>query len=562
MFVSLHRGLDRGPMATVWLVLRSLSAALILSAVAPVSALAAAADSMLVDVGWLKQHRADVLLLDASLTSQHRTGHIAGAVSTDMYRYGPDEPSRQAMVQRMQSWGISPGRKIVVYDQGGDWMAARLFHDLYVHGVPAQDLHLLDGGLAAWKAGGGEVSTTPAPAPLPGTWQLRPFRSEERVLLPEFLAASGDLQGHALVDALSPSYYYGQQRFFSRAGHVPGAVSLPSEDFFGVDQRFKSAEEIRRLLRYHGIRADQDVLAHCGGGGAAAVPWFALRFLVDHPKARLYLGSQREWLRDDRGLPFWTYSAPQMLRDAEWLSGWNAPMLRMFGVANLNVVDVRGTATYARGHLPYAVSLPADALRAQIGQPQALAALFAAAGVNPGHEVVLVSEQGLTPDAAVAYLAFQQMRHGQVSLLLDTVDDWALRGFELTRQPTRVGAPRGMDDMAVPPTDYLAPAALHGALIARDSAAQGEFGRVFVATGRAAPTQPLAGKLVHLPYPALLAAGGQPKAAAELWSLIEKAGIPRHAELVFVADDMAEAAVGYVIFKLMGWPDLKVMALR
>jgi len=519
----------------------------------------------------LQQHLEKVLLLDASMTHQHQAGHIAGAVSADMYRYGPDEPSQQAMAQRMRSWGISPGIKIVVYDQGGDWMAARLFHDLYVHGVSAQDLAVLDGGLAAWKASGGSISgaasaaATGTPKPPAGTWQGGQYRAEERVLLPEFLAASGDLQRHVLLDALTPSYYYGQQKFFSRAGHVPGAVLLPSEDFFGPDQRFKSADEIKRLLRYHGIRNEQDVLVHCGGGGAAAVPWFALRFLVGHPKARLYLGSQREWLRDDRGLPFWTYSAPQMLRDAEWLSGWNAPMLRMFGASKLNVVDVRSAEPFARGHVPFAVHLPAAALRSQIGQPHALAAMLGAAGVNPAHEVVLVSEQGLTPDAAIAYLAFEQLGHGQVSLLLDTVDDWALRGYELTREPARVGAPRSMGDTAVPPVVSHVPASAvtsRSLLVTEASRASGEFGRVFVATGRKPPQLPPVGRVVYLPYPDLLAAGGRPKPAAELWALIEKVGIPRHAELVFVADDVAEAAVGYFVFKLMGWPDLKVWSAK
>ena len=37
------------------------------------------------------------------------------------------------------------------------------------------------------------------------------------------------------------------------------------------------------------------------------------------------------------------------------------------------------------------------------------------------------------------------------------------------------------------------------------------------------------------------------------------AGVPRYAELVFFADDPAEAAVNYVVFKLMGWPDIKVL---
>jgi hypothetical protein len=38
-----------------------------------------------------------------------------------------------------------------------------------------------------------------------------------------------------------------------------------------------------------------------------------------------------------------------------------------------------------------------------------------------------------------------------------------------------------------------------------------------------------------------------------------KAGVPRSAELVCVADDPGEAAVNYFILKLMGYPDVKVL---
>ena len=530
----------------------------LLAATALGLSLAASAAGRLVDPAWLKQHRDQVLLLDASLTPQHRAGHIPGAVSADLYRYGADEPTVAGMQQRMQTWGVSRGRAIVVYDQGGDWMAPRLFHDLVVHGVPAEQLFLLDGGLARWKAQGGEVTTAPTPPPPRGDWQVDTLRSAERVQLAEFLAGSGQPDRAVLLDALSPSHYFGQQKFFDRAGHVPGAVNLPSEDFFNADKTFKSADEVGRLLRFHGIDNKREVFSHCGGGGAAATPWFALRFIAGHPATRLFLGSQREWLRDDRGLPFWTYASPQLLRDAGWVAGWNQPMLRMFGAARMNLVDVRSEAAYARGHLPFAVHLPAATLRELLPQPEALAARLGPAGVNPQHEVVLVSDAGITPDAALAFLAFEQLGHPKVSLLTGSVDDWALRGFELTRQPTHVGAPRCRDDTAVPPAVYV-PRTTRPRLVADPAATRGDFPQVFVATGRSAPTGALGARVVHLPYTRLLAEDGNPKPAAELWKLIEAAGVPRHAELLFVADDLAEAAVGYFVFRLMGWPDLKVV---
>jgi 3-mercaptopyruvate sulfurtransferase SseA len=65
--------------------------------------------------------------------------------------------------------------------------------------------------------------------------------------------------------------------------------------------------------------------------------------------------------------------------------------------------------------------------------------------------------------------------------------------------------------------------------------------------------------VVHVPHTDLLNADGTPKAAKDLWTILTKAGVPRYAELVCVADDPGEAAVNYVVFKLMGFPDVKVL---
>jgi thiosulfate/3-mercaptopyruvate sulfurtransferase len=123
----------------------------------------------LVDVPWLRTHQARVLSLDASFTHQHRAGHIPGSASADLYRHGSEEPDTATMAECIRRWGLSPGKTVVTYDQGGDWPAARLFHDLVVHGVAAAQLRLLDGGLARWKALGGALATGASAEPPRGS---------------------------------------------------------------------------------------------------------------------------------------------------------------------------------------------------------------------------------------------------------------------------------------------------------------------------------------------------------------------------------------------------------
>jgi thiosulfate/3-mercaptopyruvate sulfurtransferase len=513
----------------------------------------------LVSVSWLQKQLADVVLLDASFMHQHKNGHIPGAISAN--NYGGQEPSHAAMEKRIQTWGINPGRKIVIYDKGADWSAARLFHDLYYYGIPAEDIFILDGGFSKWQQQGGAVSKEPTPAPTLGTFRIAKVREEARVRLPEFLVASGDKTSNALVDALDPEYYYGEDKFFTRAGHIPNATLMPVSDFFNSDKTFKSPDEIRRMASYLGIKPDQQVLSHCGGGGAASVPWFAFQFLAEYPKVKMYWESQREWLRDDRELPFWTYTKPQLQRDSSWLDGWNAPMLRAFGVAQVNIVDVRPADKYAQGHVPYAINIPAETFRNHLGRPAQLAELLGPAGVNSAHEVVIMSGAGLTPSAALTFLTFELLGQKKISILMDTVDEWGARGHKLTTAPTIVGSPKAPADITVPVATFTSNpgSAVVTSDIKGTMGINGAYPTILVSSGIRSSALKSDGKTVHLPYTELLTTDGQPKAAKDLWKLISKAGVPRHAQVIFYADDVADAAVNYYVFQLMGWPDIKVL---
>ena len=112
------------------------------------------------------------------------------------------------------------------------------------------------------------------------------------------------------------------------------------------------------MVAHHGFRPEQTVHVYCGAGGAAAVPAFALRYMLGRDKVTLYDGSQREWLADERGLPVWTWPAPSMLRRAAWLDGWASPMLRRFRQSAISVVDVRAPEDYRQGHVPFALNVP------------------------------------------------------------------------------------------------------------------------------------------------------------------------------------------------------------
>ncbi len=514
----------------------------------------------LASVEWLEKNRErnDILLIDASPAPLYAMKHIPGAVNVDVFTFGGRENSAAEMEQRIQSWGVSAGRTIVLYDQGGTYFATSLFFDLTYHGFPAENLLVLDGGMAKWQASGGAVTKDPAAAPTPGTFRVTKLRDDVRARLPEFLVASGDPANNALVEALEPDQHFGGAKFFDRAGHIPNAIMAPSADFFNADKTFKSAGEIRRMLTYLGVRPEQQVYTHCGGGIAASVPYFAAKVMLNYPRVKLYKESQLEWLRDDRGLPFWTYDAPNLMRDKSWLNGWGNPMLRSFGVAKLSVVDVRPAEAYQQGHVPYAVNIPADVFRRHLTTPAKLADVLGAAGVNPAFEIVIVSDGGVNTSSALAFVMLEKLGQKRLSVLLDSVDDWGFSGLPITKDATTVGPRKSPKDIAVPVTTY--PANIRaGVTIAAPVSTTALYPKIFIASGKTAPSKAFDGKVIHVPYTDLVKANGMPKDAKDIWSILVKAGLPRYAEIICVADDPGEAAANYFILKSMGYPDVKVL---
>ncbi len=516
----------------------------------------------LVSVHWLQKNltRGDVLILDASPAAAHAARHIPGAVNVDLLTYGVQEIPLAEMEKRLQSWGISPGKKIVLYDQGGSIMATRLFFDLYYHGFPANNLLILDGGLSQWQKAGLPVTKEPTPAPKKGTFRIRKFNEEARVRLPEFLAASGEPAKHALLEALGANWHFGELLVFDRAGHIPNGILLPSSDFYNADKTFKSPDELKRMLSYLGVRPEQQIHTYCGGGVAASVPFFALKFLLGYPKVKLYKESEMGWLQDQRGLPYWTYDAPFLMRETNWLQVWSGRLMRTYGGSQVSIVDVRPAEAFDQGHVPYALNIPADVFQRHLTHPATLAGILGPAGVDASHEAVVISGAGLSKEAALAFLLLEKAGQKKVSVFMDSLEQWAQRGFAVTKEATVVGPKKGPHDLSIVPTAY--PGSFREEVVISDPrSTQGLYPKVFVASGKNVPAKAPDGTVVHVPYSDLLNADGRPKAAKDIWNILAKAGVARYAELVCFSDDPGEAAVNYFLLKLMGYPDVKVLTM-
>jgi len=516
----------------------------------------------LVDVNWLQKNlkNAEVVILDAS-PETYGKNHIPGAISVDIYdlfAYGFGGISDAKVEQVFQSWGIGPGKRIVMYDAGADQLATRLFFDLDYHGVPEQNLFILDGGLFKWQKDGLPLTKDATPLPKNGTFRITKLNENVRGGLPEVLAASGDPANNALVEGLDPTWHFGTIAPFDRAGHIPNGILAQSADFYNPDKTFKSPEEIKRMLTYLGIRPEQQLYTYCGGGVAATVPFFAAKFIADYPKVKVFPESELGWLSDERQLPYWTFDAPFLMRETGWLQFWSGQMIRMYLGAPVSIVDVRPATAFNQGHVPFALNIPGDVFKNNVTNPAKLAEILGPAGVNASDEAVVISGAGITKDSALAFVMLEKLGQKKVSVFTDSMDKWAQLKYPVTKDATVVGPKKGPHDASIPPTTY--PESFRKDVVITDpKSTQGAYPKVYIASGKDMPAKSQDGKVVHVPYSDLLNPDGTPKAAKDIWNVLAKAGVPRYAELVCVSDDPGEAAVNYFILKLMGFPDIKVL---
>lgn len=517
----------------------------------------------LVNAKWLEQNlkNTGVIILDASPSQVYNAKHIPGAVSVDIYSwYGLKEIPVSDMEKIYQAWGISSGKKIVMYDQGGTILATRLFYSLYYNGFPAKDLLILDGGLFKWLEAGFPVTNEIIPVTKKGSFTINKTIESVKSELPEFLTASGDLANNVLLDALSPDWHFGEVAPFNKAGHIPNAIMVPSADFFNPDKTFKSTDEIKKMLKYLNIRPEQTVYTHCGGGVAASVPFFALKFLAGFPKVKLYKESQLGWLSDERELPFWTYDAPLIMRETSWLQFWGGRMIRMYGGTKVSIVDVRSADEFYKGHIPFALNIPADIFKKNLKDPGKMAEILGKSGVNASLEAVVISDGLLTKDAALAFLMMENLGQKKVSVFMDSMDKWARPGFTLTKDSTVVGTKKVPDPLSIPLMPYQGNTR-RDVIISELKSTHGIYPRIIIASGKDVPAKNQEDKVVHIEYTDLLNSDGTPKAAKDIWKILAGAGVSRYAELVCFSSDTGEAAVNYFILKLMGFPDVKVLVI-
>jgi thiosulfate/3-mercaptopyruvate sulfurtransferase len=259
------------------------------------------ADSLLVTAAQLRERmtRGNLVVLHVGERADYNAEHIPGA------RYLPYEaistprgtglmlelPRVEKLDSLFESLGVSDGTRIVLY-WTKDWYSptTRVFLTLDYLGL-GDRTSILDGGIAAWKASGGQV-TRDVPPPVRGNLTVA-ARTDVIVDAKAVQAAVTDSRA-AIIDARDARFYTGEATgMHAREGHVPGAKNLAFSTLLDDRGAFKPRATLAAMLDGAGATAGKQTIAYCHIGQQATVIYFAARLLGRD--VRLYDGSWDEW---------------------------------------------------------------------------------------------------------------------------------------------------------------------------------------------------------------------------------------------------------------------------
>lgn len=261
---------------------------------------------VLVEPDWLQQHLGDdsirIVEVDEN-PALYDEAHIPGAVGFDWRLDLQDQVRRNFLGPEdfgrlFGSHGISSEHQIILYGDRNNWFAAYTYWYLKYYGH--DNVKLLNGPRERWIAEG-RPTTAEVPSFAPTTFTATVGDPSIRATREEVLAALGD--SHQLVDVRSPKEYSGEvvavpgyeNEGAQRAGHIPGAKSIPWAQAVKDDGTFKSAEELRELYASKGVLSGEPIIAYCRIGERSAHSWFVLHELLGQPDVKNYDGSWTEW---------------------------------------------------------------------------------------------------------------------------------------------------------------------------------------------------------------------------------------------------------------------------
>ncbi|MBN2236115.1 MAG: sulfurtransferase [Bacteroidales bacterium] len=239
----------------------------------------------------------NVKVISAQSEKNYKVSHIKDAILIDHAKLyneeGPGGVLKPAadVAQFLGDNGISNSNKIIIYDDGDNKSAGRLYWILKYMGVA--DVKILEKDMKAWREA--RIPLTPAPAKITKT-TFAPALDAKIFVDTKWVKANLNKAGILFVDARAPKEYSGADG--KSPGHIPGAINLEWSSFDVEGGGLKPVDELSKMVKSAGITPDKTIVLYCGTAVRAGLPFFVLTSLLDYPNVVVYDGAMNVWSTD------------------------------------------------------------------------------------------------------------------------------------------------------------------------------------------------------------------------------------------------------------------------
>jgi len=265
---------------------------------------------VLVSTDWVSAHGRDagIRLIEVNEDPLlYSVGHVEGAGNIDWHIHLNREDVRDFIDERqfaelMKTLGVSKDTTVILYGDKNNWWASYAFWFFVYNGH--RNVKLMNGGRQKWMDEGRPTVESPSSfeaTEYPVGYRDESIRSYRDDVLKHIIKVKDGVG--AMVDVRSPDEFSGKvthmagypQEGALRAGHIPGAKSIPWAKAVAPDGTFKNADELRALYEPEGVTPDKDVIAYCRIAERSSHSWFVLKYLLGYPRVSNYDGSWTEW---------------------------------------------------------------------------------------------------------------------------------------------------------------------------------------------------------------------------------------------------------------------------
>ena len=208
--------------------------------------------------------------------------------------YLPDDLTRILLSRA----GVDKDRLHILYAEGdklpNDEILSSSMVAYVMEKFGIKNIRIIDGGLPAYRA----------KFPLTQEYPNTPMGKLPKDMNPgigmdvETVLKLKEKPGHILLDARPKNEFEGDDPYWLRKGHIPGAKSFHWARLMMDDNthKFRPVEECQKILADEGITPDKEILVYCGTSREGSLLRFTLRHVLNYPNVRLYEGSWREYV--------------------------------------------------------------------------------------------------------------------------------------------------------------------------------------------------------------------------------------------------------------------------